>query len=140
MRGTGAVAGVLAAAALAAVAVAPSGLAAPTSVPVLGSAAGFTGGKGFGTVKPKTVDLGGDPTGQFTKLKWTGWGSNKATGNGTGNYPPPGQPVSHAVKVPATLVVSQLGRCHGKTAYRHMAIFFTYKGHKKAGRSFNICP
>jgi hypothetical protein len=142
MRGTGRVvrgAAALTVAGAVVVCSMPAGLAAASSVPVLGAKSAFPAGKGFGSVKPKTVFLGGDPTGLFKNVTWSHWGSSKATGKGTGNYPPPGKPVADAVKVPATLVVTQLGTCHGKTAYKHMAIFFTYKGKKKTGSSLNIC-
>jgi hypothetical protein len=70
------------------------------AVPVLGNAHAFPAGKGFGTVKPKTVYFGGDPTGKFTNLTWTGWGSARSKGKGKGYYPPPGKPVADAVRVP----------------------------------------
>jgi hypothetical protein len=107
--------------------------------PVLGSAHAFSGGKGFGTVKPKTVYFGGDPTGNFTNLTWTRWGTAKSTGNGKGYYPPPGKPVADAVRVPVTLVASKLGTCHGHLAYRRLAVTFIYKHHKEKGVTRNIC-
>jgi hypothetical protein len=116
-----------------------AGLAVASSTPVLGSAKAFPSGKGFGKVKPKTVFLGGDPTGMFTKLTWTGWGSATSTGVGSGYYVPPGKPTADAVKVPATLVASTLGKCNGHTAYKKLAVYFTYKGHKKSGSKLNIC-
>jgi hypothetical protein len=109
------------------------------AVPVLGSAHAFSGGKGFGTVKPKTVYFGGDPTGNFTNLTWTRWGTAKSTGNGKGYYPPPGKPVADAVRVPVTLVASKLGTCHGHLAYRRLAVTFIYKHHKEKGVTRNIC-
>jgi hypothetical protein len=117
----------------------PAGLASAGASPVLGNKKAFPSGKGFGSVKPKTVFLGGDPTGLFTKLTWNGWGKSKATGTGKGNYPPPGKPVADAVKVPVTLVASSLGSCHGRQAYRKLAVYFEYKGHKKSGIKTSIC-
>jgi hypothetical protein len=116
-----------------------AGLAFASSVPVLGSAHGFTGSKGLGTVKPKTVFLGGDPTGLFKNVTWIGWGSSTATGKGTGSYVPPGKPTAQAVKAPATLVVADLGTCHAKKAYKQMSVSFTYKGKQRAGKSVHIC-
>ena len=130
---------VTAAIAAAALVVIPSGLAATSSVPVLGSAKAFPAGKGFGAVKPKTVFLGGDPTGLFKDVKWTRWGKSTSTGHGKGYYPPPGKPTADAVQVPATLVASSLGTCKGHLAYRHLAVFFEYQGHKKTGSTFKIC-
>lgn len=112
---------------------------AASSAPVLGSASAFMGGQGFGKVKPKTVFLGGDPTGLFKKLSWKDWGSSTATGTGSGFYPPPGKPTVDSVKVPVTLIASSLGKCHGHEAYRKLAVYFTYKGHKKTGSKLGIC-
>lgn len=112
---------------------------ASSSTPVLGSAKAFMGGQGFGKVKPKTVFLGGDPTGLFKKLSWKDWGSSTTTGTGSGYYPPPGKPTADSVKVPVTLIASSIGKCNGHEAYRKLATYFTYKGHKKAGSKFNIC-
>jgi hypothetical protein len=117
----------------------PAAAVAASSTPVLGSAKTFQGGKGFGKVQPKTVFLGGDPTGLFQHLSWKHWGSSTATGTGTGFYPPPGKPTADSVKVPVTLVASSLGSCSGHTGYRKLATYFTYKGHKKAGSKFSIC-
>jgi len=117
----------------------PSGLAAPSAVPVLGSAHAFQAGKGFGAVKPRTVFLGGDPTGLFKSLTWTGWGKSKSTGHGKGYYPPPGKPTADAVQVPVVLVASSLGSCKGHLAYRRMAVSFEYKGHMEPGSTLGIC-
>jgi hypothetical protein len=122
-----------------AVLVATASVAAASSVPVLGSSQPFApSGKGFGSVKPKTVFLGGDPTGLFKKLKWTGWGNSKATGKGKGFYDPPNKPGA-SVKVPVTLVASSLGQCKGHLAYKKLAITFLYHGHKKRGTTINAC-
>jgi hypothetical protein len=121
------------------VALACAALAVASSTPVLGSAKAFPSGQGFGKVKPKTVFLGGDPTGMFKKLTWKDWGSSSATGTGSGFYTPPGKPTADSVKAPVTLVASSLGECHGHEAYRKLAITFTYKGHKKAGSKLGIC-
>jgi hypothetical protein len=119
--------------------VVPASLGTTPSAPVLGSAKAFMGGKGFGSVKPKTVFLGGDPTGLFTKVTWKRWGHSKATGTGKGYYPPPGKPVAESVVVPVTLVASSLGTCHGHLAYRRLGLTFEYKGHEHPGSKENIC-
>jgi hypothetical protein len=104
------------------------------AVPVLGSAhAFFPAGRGFGTVKPKTVYFGGDPTGLFTNLTWTAWGSARSTGRGKGYYPPPGKPVAAAVRVPVILVASSIGSCNGHVAYRRLAMTFVYKHRNEKG-------
>jgi hypothetical protein len=109
------------------------------AVPVLGSRHAFPAGVGFGTVKPKTVYFGGDPTGEFTNVGWTGWGNVQSTGKGKGSYPPPGKPVADAVRVPVTLVASSLGSCNGHLAYRRLAVTFVYKHHNEKGVTRNIC-
>jgi hypothetical protein len=109
------------------------------SLPVLGSPGAAIGGKGFGAVKPRTVYLGGDPTGDFQKLGWHGWGENKSTGYGRGYYPPPGKPVSDAISVPVALHAYSLGTCKGHLAYRRLSIFFKYQGHYTAGAVLGIC-
>jgi hypothetical protein len=130
---------VVAVVAIALVALSTAALAIASATPVLGSATKFQNGEGFGKVKPKTVFLGGDPTGMFKKVTWKHWGSATATGTGTGFYPPPGKPVAESVKVPAKLVASSLGTCHGHEAYRKIRFYFTYKGHTKPGAKYNIC-
>jgi hypothetical protein len=125
--------------AIAIVALSTAALAMASATPVLGSAKAFTGGKGFGKVKPKTVFLGGDPTGLFTKVTWKNWGSATATGSGSGFYPPPGKPTADSVKVPAKLVAYSLGTCHGHEAYRKIKFYIKYKGKTVAGAKYNIC-
>jgi hypothetical protein len=113
---------------------------ATTTTPVLGSASfGTPAAKGFGTVKPKTVFLGGDPTGLFSHLSWKNWGKPKATGHGTGFYDPPNKPVAASVKAKVTLVASSLGQCNGTLAYRRLAVSFRYHGRNHAGTSLRIC-
>ncbi len=111
-------------------------LAATT--PTLGSHLGG-GAKGFGLVKPKTVYLGGDPTGDVTKLTWKSWGSAVALGTGRGFYPPPGKPVADAVKVPVTLKASSLGTYKRHKAYRRLSFTFHYKGKAIKGSAWGIC-
>ncbi len=119
-----------------------SGSAAPAApvaaTPVLGSTHLARGGQGFGAVKPPTVFLGGDPTGLLQNVTWHAWGTSKATGDGTGYYPPPGKPVAAAVRVPVVLRASSLGPCKGRLAYRHLTITFEYKGHAKSGVALGI--
>jgi hypothetical protein len=111
---------------------------AASSTPTLGSHLGGAM-KGFGVVKPKTVFLGGDPTGLVTKLTWKSWGSLVTLGTGTGYYPPPGKPVAAAVKVPVTLDASELGTCKGHKAYRRLSFTFHYKGKAIKGSVWGIC-
>jgi hypothetical protein len=113
---------------------------ATTTQPVLGTTSfGAPAAVGFGLVKPKTVFLGGDPTGDFTHLSWKSWGNAKATGHGTGFYDPPGKPVAASVKAKVTLTASSLGECQGTLAYRRLAVSFLYHGHSHAGTKLNLC-
>jgi hypothetical protein len=95
--------------------------------PVLGARAAFPGGRGFGSVAPRTVFLGGDPTGLVTHLHWRRWGSARATGAGEGWCP--GVSVAAGYRCPASLRATVLGSCHGRPAYEHLAFSFeTHKG------------
>ena len=107
------------------------------SVPTLGNH--ITGTTGFGQVKPATVELGGDPTGDVMKLTWKSWGATSATGSGTGFYPPPGKPVAESVQVPVTLTASDLGTCKGHRAYERLSFTFHYKGKAIKGSAWGIC-
>lgn len=111
---------------------------AASSRPTLGSHLGGAT-KGFGQVKPKTVELGGDPTGDVTKLTWKSWGTAVAVGTGRGYYPPPGKPVADAVSVPVTLKASSLGTCKGHKAYTRLSFTFHYKGKAIKGSVWGIC-
>jgi hypothetical protein len=111
---------------------------AVSSTPTLGTHLGGAT-KGFGLVKPKTVFLGGDPTGLVTKLTWNSWGSPVTVGTGTGYYPPPGNPVVAAVKVRVTLDASKLGTCKGHKAYKRLSFTFHYKGKAIKGSVWGIC-
>jgi hypothetical protein len=107
--------------------------------PVLGSSGAAPHGKGFGTVKPQRVYLGGDPTGEVTQLQWSGWGHRTAIGSGIGFFAPPGKSVAQGVSVPAQLHLSSLGKCKGRIAYRRMNFSFTYKGRTHPGAKLGIC-
>jgi hypothetical protein len=113
---------------------------ATSTQPVLGTTSfGAPSAQGFGTVKPKTVFLGGDPTGLFKHLSWKQWGKKKATGHGTGFYDPPGKPTAESVKAKVTLVASSLGECQGTLAYRKLAVSFLYHHREHAGTRLNLC-
>jgi hypothetical protein len=124
---------------LCAVGLATTSLAVSTQ-PVLGTTSfGAPAAVGFGLVKPKTVFLGGDPTGDFKHLSWQNWGKPKATGHGMGFYDPPGKSVAASVKAKVTLVASSLGECGGRLAYRRLAVSFLYHGHSHAGTKLSLC-
>lgn len=110
---------------------------ATAGAPVLGAKSAFHGGKGFGTVKPKVVFLGGDPTGYVSKLAWQHWGQPRAVGYGQGWCP--GKSVAAGHYCPAALHVSSLGTCHGRRAYQTLAFDFKDNGRWTAGSKLNAC-
>jgi hypothetical protein len=109
----------------------------PNSVPVLG--AGGLPAVGFGKTKPGEVYFGGDPTGMFKHLSWSHWGYATATGSGNGYYDPPHKPTAASVPAHVILSASSLGICHGKLAYRELAVTFVYKGHDETGTRMAVC-
>jgi hypothetical protein len=120
----------------------PLGFAAPsalgrTPAPVLGSKSAFPTGTGFGTVKPRTVYLGGDPTGQVESITWRQWGSGRTVGFGQGWCP--GSSVASGYPCQAALHVYGLGRCHGRRAYQTLAFYFKPGSAWIAGAKLNIC-
>lgn len=110
---------------------------ASAGAPVLGAKAAFPSGKGFGTVKPKVVYLGGDPTGYFSKLTWQHWGARRALGLGQGWCP--GKSVAGGHHCPAALHASNLGACHGRLAYRTVVFNFKNNGTWIFGSRYNVC-
>ena len=98
--------------------------------------------KGYGKVKPRTIDNGGDPTGLVDHVRWRRWGERRAIGSGFGYWVWPGQGVAGgSIRTRAVVVAYDLGRCRGRRAYRKIHWFFP-----KYGESFdpqwwyiNIC-
>ena len=111
---------------------------AASGTPTLGSNLGVPT-HGFGQVKPKTVSLGGDPTGTVTKLHWKSWGAAVALGTGRGFYDPAGLPTAESVPATVTLTASSLGTCKGHRAYKRFSFTFLYKGKQYPGSSYGIC-
>lgn len=89
-----------------------------------------SGGKGYGTAEPTALDLGGaSSTSQMNNITWTGWGSDQATGQGTGNYQPPNETAVHIQSgVPGTVVAFAPGTCNGQRAYTKVVYYFPSKG------------
>jgi len=110
---------------------------ARSPVPVLGSKTAFSNGTGFGTVKPRTVYLGGDPTGQVKSITWRQWGSRRTVGFGQGWCP--GSSVASGHPCLAALHVYDLGRCHDRRAYRTLAFYFKPSATWIAGSKWNTC-
>jgi hypothetical protein len=107
--------------------------------PVLGWAHAFPNGKGFGHVRPPNVYLGGDPTGNVTRLRWPTWGAARTIGFGTGWCP--GRTVAAGYYCSVSLHASDLGRCHGRRGYRGLAFYFKPGPHRPwaFGSRWNIC-
>jgi hypothetical protein len=105
--------------------------------PVLGWAHAFQHGAGFGTATPRTVDLGGDPTGKVTSITWHDWGAARAVGFGQGWCP--GQSVAAGHPCSAALHVSKLGTCHRRRAYLEIAFYFKNGPTWILGSKWNAC-
>ena len=107
--------------------------------PVLGWKRAFPSGKGFGVVKPRTVYLGGDPTGNVASITWHNWGSGRAVGFGQGWCPGRSVASGHPCRVP--LHVYGLGTCHGLRSYRNLSFYFKPGRHRHwtPGSKWNIC-
>jgi hypothetical protein len=109
----------LVAAALAAILAASAGAAAN---PVLG-AKSFAAphGEGFGTAEPSTIFNGGDPSGDVTKIHWTGWGNPTAIGHGLNPiFKPHGGYYRKPAKI--ELRATDLGKCGNQAAYTRLEV------------------
>jgi len=81
-------------------------------------------GAGFGQSRPRTIWLGGDPSGVVCRIHWLTWGQQLAIGTGTAEYVGPNEDVAHGHWSPAVVVLSKLGPWRGKIAYRHFTWTF----------------
>jgi hypothetical protein len=108
-----------------------------TTSPVLGWKHAFQNGRGFGTAKPRTVYLGGDPTGLVKSINWRHWGASRSVGFGQGWCP--GRSVAAGHPCSAALHLSRLGTCHGRSAYITLAFYFKSGRTWTAGSKWNAC-
>jgi hypothetical protein len=124
------------------VALSPAG-AAPAAVhqPVLGRAAGtFNRATGLGKVRPRRIDLGGDPTSFVKRITWHRWGGLRAKGTGRAVWVPPGQPVSHGRIQNVTIVGFHRGICHGTFMYKAVEWYFPqHHQHFTVHHFANVC-
>jgi hypothetical protein len=112
--------------------------APPQQVPVLGQSRPNT--QGYGSVRPRTLDNGGDPTGIVTNLSWTSWGGAQAVGTGTGYYDPPNVPVAGATPEQAAVVAFDLGTCDGQYMYQAIEWYFPESGGSfSAANYLDVC-
>jgi hypothetical protein len=96
--------------------------------------------RGYGTVRPPTVDNGGDPTGLVTEVQWQSWGGPQATGQGTTTYVSGGQGVANGTQERATVVAFNLGMCQGNLAYQAVEWYFPQHGQTfNPNQYINIC-
>ena len=89
--------------------------------PVLGARAFAPMGAGFGTMAPRRIFNGGDPSGLVAAITWSHWGSATTTGTGKTSIFKPGGGYYPRL-VTAQLRASRLGRCgaHGPLAYTRL--------------------
>ena len=114
------------------------GISSAPPVPLLGQSRGIT--KGYGSVRPTTIDNGGDPTGVVTDLSWTTWGGTRAVGTGMAYYDPPNVPVVNATKEQATVSAFDLGTCDGQYMYQAIEWYFPESGGSfNATTYLNVC-
>ncbi len=85
--------------------------------------------RGFGAVRPRTIYLGGDPTGLVEHISWSSWGRPQALGTGIADFVWPGQSVAGgSVLAPAKIVAYDLRSCHGRRAYLKVTWYFPEYG------------
>ena len=96
--------------------------------PVLGVPHLHPYSQGFGTIRPRTVYNGGDPTGAFSNITWASWGGTIARGKGTANWTPANGGVVNSYPQPAQLAAYDLTKCEGRSTYRHLAVWFPTHG------------
>jgi hypothetical protein len=106
--------------------------------PTLGVVWSPGGQRGYGHVEPRTVFNGGDPTGMVDRVRWHGWGANRAVGVGRG-WSPRGSNQPGFRRVRVRLVASGLGTCRGRPAYTGIVFFFLVAGRYERGARYDIC-
>ncbi len=109
-----------------AIAVMPTAIRLPP--PALGLSGARFHGAGFGQVRPAGIYLGGDPTGDLTRILWQTWGGARAVGGGLSWYVAPNQSTAAGSEQPATVVAFDLGSCQGQRVYRAVEWYFPQHG------------
>src|SRR5689334_10152237 len=74
---------------------------------------------GWGTVAPRTLTNGGDPTATITRIRWSGWEHATAVGQGISWVFGPHGGVDQKPVI-ADLRASNIGDCGGSRAYRSL--------------------
>jgi hypothetical protein len=113
-------------------------LAAP--MPSLGVAGARFEGVGFGQVRPARVFLGGDPTGDLTRISWNSWGGTQAVGTGISLYVSPHEITAAGTEQEATVVAFDPGTCDGSYVYQAVEWYFPqHDGYFDPGYYVNAC-
>lgn len=85
--------------------------------------------RGFGRVRPRTIFLGGDPTGLVEHIHWSHWGASQAVGAGDAEYDWPGTAVAANPIAPgAHIVAFDLRTCRGHRSYNALEWYFPKYG------------
>jgi opacity protein-like surface antigen len=112
---------------------------AATTTPILGGP-WAPNQRGYGQVRPRTVDNNGDPTGRVTDIHWTTWGGTKAIGTGMSDYVGPNQSVAGGTEESARIVAFHLGSCHRRRAYDAIEWYYPQHGQRfSAGGYLDPC-
>ncbi len=112
---------------------------APGPQPLLGTVWSEGGQEGYGTVRPKTIYNGGDPTGWVTDVHWQSWGGPVAIGTGMASDAR-STTVADAPHRKATVQAFNLGVCKGKLMYQAIEWYFPSQGDKFDPHHYiNIC-
>jgi hypothetical protein len=81
------------------------------------------GGTGFGTAHPSKLVVGSDPSVLITRIRWHGWGSQRASGVGSYAVPHFGHGGDYERKrFRADLRVSGIGTCDANGPRTYMAL------------------
>jgi hypothetical protein len=110
-----------------------------TTLPLLGES-WAPSQQGYGSVKPSTINNGGDPTGIVTNVTWNSWGGTQAIGQGTSTYVSGSEDVADGTQAQATVVAFNLSTCQGKAAYTAIEWYYPqYGGSFDSSHYRNIC-
>ena len=75
-----------------------------------------------------------------TRIHWLSWGGAHAVGIATAEWVGPHQIVADGTQESTKIVLFQLGRCHGRSAYDAIEWFFPEHGQRfNAGTYINAC-
>jgi hypothetical protein len=95
---------------------------------------------GFGSVRPKEISFGGDPTSVVSNINWASWGGREAVGAGTSDWVWPGTCVGCNRSSSARVVAFDLGTCKGRPAYLAEEWYFPEYGEQfDPKRGLKLC-